>query len=222
MNDIIKAVSLSKSYRGSNFKVNALADVSFSLREGDFLAVVGPSGSGKSTLLHVLGGILLPDKGEVFYQGKSVYRQKEKQLAFWRNRNIGFVFQFYHLIEELNVWENITLAALSQNKKSALRRARQLLEYLGLENRANFYPSQLSGGQKQKAAVARALINCPSLLFCDEPTGNLDKEAQEKIKQLLIQINEKEKATVVLVTHNLELAKAAKKVIAIESGRLKN
>lgn len=218
--ELIKVDCLAKFYRTYNFQVKAIEGISFSLPEGSFLSIVGPSGAGKSTLLHSLGGILTPDRGEVFYRGKSIYRQKESKLAAWRNKNIGFVFQFYYLIEELNVLENIALAAFRLNKKDSFQRAGQLLEYLDLEERALFYPSQLSGGQKQKVAIARALVNKPAVLLCDEPTGNLDQAAQEKIEKLLDKINREENTTIILVTHNLRLAEAAKRIIFIEGGRL--
>lgn len=221
MNKLIEVDNLTKFYKTYNFQVKAIEDISFFLLKGDFLSIVGPSGAGKSTLLHSLGGILYPDGGKVFYKGKNIYKQKKSKLAYWRNKNIGFVFQFYYLIEELNVLENITLAAYKAKKKDSLKRAYQLLEYFELKDRAMFYPSQLSGGQKQKAAIARALINRPSILLCDEPTGNLDQQAQEKIKTLLDRINKEEKTTIVLVTHNLKLAQAAKRSIFIEAGRLK-
>lgn len=220
MNKLIEVNNLTKFYRAYNFQVRAIEAISFSLAEGDFLSIVGPSGAGKSTLLHSLGGILPPDKGKVIYKGKDIYRKKESGLAFWRNKNIGFVFQFYYLIEELNVLENIVLAAGRAKKKHSFQKARQLLEYLELEDRAMFYPSQLSGGQKQRVAIARALVNEPSLLLCDEPTGNLDQEAQQKIKTLLDEIN-RQNTTIILVTHNIKLAEAAKKMMFIEAGRLK-
>ncbi len=222
MSKLIEINNLTKLYRNYNFQVRAIEDISFSVPEAGFLSVVGPSGAGKSTLLHSLGGILSPDKGEVLYKGKNIYKQKESRLAAWRSKNIGFVFQFYYLIEELNVLENIVLAASGMKKKYSSQRAHQLLQYLGLEDRARFYPSQLSGGQKQKVAIARALINKPSIILCDEPTGNLDKQAQEKIEVLLDKINKEEKTTIVLVTHNLKLAQTAKRIMFIEGGKLKN
>ncbi len=221
MNKLIEAVNLTKLYRNHNFEVKAIEDISFSVPKGCFLSIVGPSGSGKSTLLHSLGGILPPDKGNVLHNNYDVYKQKEAKLAFWRNKNIGFVFQFYYLIEELSVLENIALAGFGMKKKYSFQRAYQLLEYFELKDRALFYPSQLSGGQKQRAAVARALINKPEILLCDEPTGNLDQEAQGKMKVLLEKINREENTTIILVTHNMKLAQTANRMIFIEGGRLR-
>ncbi|MCF7874227.1 MAG: ABC transporter ATP-binding protein, partial [Candidatus Omnitrophica bacterium] len=221
MNSLMKVNNLTKLYKNCDYKVRAIEDISISVEEGDFLSIVGPSGAGKSTLLHSLGGILAPDKGQVLYRNKNIYKQKESKLASWRNKNVGFVFQFYYLIEELNVLENIVLAAFQMKRKYAFQKAYQLLEYFELTKRSNFYPSQLSGGQKQKVAIARALVNKPAIVLCDEPTGNLDQESQEKIEILLKKINEEDKTTIVLVTHNVQLAESAKRIMFIEAGRLK-
>jgi len=221
MNKLAEVKNLTKSYRTYNYQVRAIEDISFTAEEGEFLSIVGPSGAGKSTLLHSLGGILAPDKGEVLYKNDNIYKQKESKLANWRNKSIGFVFQFYYLIEELNVLENIALAGFWMKKKYSFQRAYQLLEYFGLEKRSFSYPSQLSGGQKQKVAIARALLNKPAIILCDEPTGNLDQESQKKIKILLDKINKEDKTTIILVTHNIKLAESAGRVMFIEAGRLK-
>ncbi|MFO8053225.1 MAG: ABC transporter ATP-binding protein [Candidatus Omnitrophota bacterium] len=221
MSNLITVNNLTKLYKNYHHQVRAIEDINFKVEKGDFLSIVGPSGAGKSTLLHSLGGVLAPDKGEVLYQDKNIYRQKESKLANWRNKSVGFVFQFYYLIEELNVLENIALAAFRMKRKYAFQKAQQLLEYFELAERSNFYPSQLSGGQKQKVAIARALINKPSIVLCDEPTGNLDQESQEKIKSLLEKINKEDKTTIILVTHNIKLAEIARKIIFIETGRLR-
>ncbi|MCF7874754.1 MAG: ABC transporter ATP-binding protein [Candidatus Omnitrophica bacterium] len=220
MNKLIEVRNLTKCYQSHDYQVRAVEGINFSLKKGDFLSIVGPSGAGKSTLLHSLGGILPPDKGEVLYQNKNIYNQKENKLANWRNKTIGFVFQFYYLIEELNILENIALAGLKMKKKYSFQRAAQLLEYFGLIERKNSYPSQLSGGQKQKVAIARALLNKPSIVLCDEPTGNLDHESQERIKLLLEKINKDDKVTIILVTHNIKLAESGKQMVFIEGGRL--
>jgi ABC-type lipoprotein export system ATPase subunit len=214
---LLETKSLTKVYHNGRENVFALRDVSLSIEEGDFISVVGPSGSGKSTLLHVAGGLDFPTKGEVLFQGKNIYRMRDKQLSMWRNKTVGFVFQFYHLIEELNVLENVAVASFSR-RKTSLKNARGLLKYLNIEERASFFPSQLSGGEKQKVAIARAMINNPRILLCDEPTGNLDKDSQDKVVQLLEKLNKEENKTIVIVTHNLELAKRAKKMLYLKGG----
>lgn len=219
MSKFLEIVSVTKTYHNGRQEVFALMDVSLSLEKGDFLAVVGPSGSGKSTLLHVLGGLEPPQQGEVFFQGKNIYSMKDKALAYWRSRTAGFVFQFFHLVEELNVLENIALSCFCWRAvKSSFKKAQGLLKYLGIEERAYFFPSQLSGGEKQKTAIARALINEPDIILCDEPTGNLDKDSQEKVIGVLEKLNREEGKTVIMVTHNLELAKRAKRILEIKDG----
>ena len=220
MNELIKINSLRKVYsNGSSFI--ALKKVSLTVFEQDYLAIVGPSGAGKSTLLHVIGGLEAPSSGQVLFRGEELYRMNDNQLSGWRNENIGFVFQFYHLIEELNLAENVAIAAFKEKRKYSLKKAKELLKYLGLEERMDSFPSQLSGGEKQRVAIARALIVDPQILLCDEPTGNLDKESQNKIVELLEKLNKEQKKTVILVTHNKELAQGAKKVVFIENGLTK-
>lgn len=220
MEKLIELESATKIYKGA-VPVTALQDISLSLEAGDYYAIVGPSGAGKSTLLHIMGGLDRPTNGGVSFKGKNLYKMRDKELALWRNKTVGFVFQFYHLIEELNVLENITIAAFRQKRKSSLKRAQELLQYLGIAQRLGFFPSQLSGGEKQKVALARALINDPEVILCDEPTGNLDKDSQTKVVELLSKLNNEMKKTIVLVTHNLDLAKEAKEVVFIEGGYIK-
>jgi len=220
MNNLIDLSGVEKVYSNA-VSVVALQDVSLSLSAGDYFAIAGPSGAGKSTLLHIMGGLDRPSKGEVLFKGKSLYKMRDRELALWRNKTVGFVFQFYHLIEELNVLENIAIAAFKHRRKSSFKKARELLQYLRIEQRARFFPSQLSGGEKQKVALARALINDPEIVLCDEPTGNLDKDSQNRVVELLDKLNRKMRKTIVLVTHNLELAKQAKEVVFIEGGKLK-
>ncbi len=196
--------------------------VSFELNRGDYLSIVGPSGSGKSTLLHILGGLDKPSQGQVNFKGQNIHSLRDKNLSWWRNKHIGFVFQFYHLIEELNVLENIILPLKIGIRKSPFKRAQELLQYLGIEKRAKFYPSQLSGGEKQKVAIARAVVNDPEVILCDEPTGNLDGQSQERVVSLLEQLNQQQQKTIILVTHNLDLAKRAKSSFQIKSGRIDN
>ncbi len=221
MNELFKVESLIKTYHNGQELTKALNGVSLSLYPGDYLAIVGPSGAGKSTLLHTLGGLDCPTAGRVFFEGRDVYRMKDKELSLWRSKNIGFVFQFYHLIEELNILENVTLALNLNKKKYSLKTIEKLLEYLGIADKMKVFPSQLSGGQRQRAAFARALINEPNVILCDEPTGNLDKNSQEKIITLLDKLNKEKNITVILVTHNLEIAKCAKRIMFIEDGGVK-
>ncbi|MFH1505158.1 MAG: ABC transporter ATP-binding protein [Candidatus Omnitrophota bacterium] len=221
MNKLLEVISVEKEYLGLGGAVCALKGVSLVIEAGDFFSIVGPSGAGKSTLLHILGGLESPTNGKVVFKGKDIYKLRDKELSLWRSKNIGFVFQFYHLIEELNVIENITLPLRLSAKKYSLKQGQELLKYLGIEDKQYAFPSQLSGGQKQKAAFARALINSPEVILCDEPTGNLDKNSQEKIIDLLDRLNREKNKTVVLVTHNLELAKRAKRIVFIEDGQLK-
>ncbi len=221
MNELFKVESLIKTYHNGQELTKALNGVSLSLYPGDYLAIVGPSGAGKSTLLHTLGGLDCPTAGRVFFEGRDVYKMKDKELSLWRSKNIGFVFQFYHLIEELNILENVTLALNLNKKKYSLKTIEKLLEYLGIADKMKVFPSQLSGGQRQRAAFARALINEPNVILCDEPTGNLDKNSQEKIITLLDKLNKEKNITVILVTHNLEIAKCAKRIMFIEDGGVK-
>ncbi len=220
MNKLIKVSSLKKTYRGGQKSITVVKDICFSVRSGEYLSIVGPSGAGKSTLLHILGGLDKPTKGKVFFKGKNIYKFRDKELSFWRSKHIGFVFQFYHLIEELTVAENISIASYlsSVKKKIILKKIQELLEYLGVEKRSNFFPSQLSGGEKQKVAIARALINDPEVILCDEPTGNLDKDSEDKVVNLLSSLNKDKKKTIILVTHNLELANKAERKLAINDG----
>ena len=221
MNELFRVESLTKAYYNGQGLTKALNGVSLSLCPGDYLAVVGPSGAGKSTLLHALGGLDYPTGGRVFFKGRDVYKMKDKELSFWRSNNIGFVFQFYHLIEELNILENVTLALSLNKKKYSLKTIEKLLEYLGIAEKMKAFPSQLSGGQRQRVAFARALINDPNVILCDEPTGNLDKDSQGKIVGLLDKLNKEKNITIVLVTHNLEIAKCAKRIMFIEDGGVK-
>ena len=220
MSELVKLKSVTKIYEGAK-PVVALDGASFSVGGGEYCALVGPSGAGKSTFLHIMGGLDRPTRGEVIFNDKDMYRMSDKELASWRNDTVGFVFQFYHLIEELNVLENIAIASFKRGIKSSFKRADELLQYLGIAERAQFFPSQLSGGEKQRVAIARALINDPQVILCDEPTGNLDKDSRAKVTELLDTLNREMGKTVILVTHNLELAKRANRVLFIEAGKIK-
>ena len=220
MNKLIDLVSLKKVYRNGAEKVHAVDDVSFTVVERDYISIVGPSGSGKSTLLHIMGGLERPTSGKVFFKGKDIYAMDESERAVWRAKNAGFIFQFYHLIDELTVFENIAVAAGSLSIKYPFKSTMELLEYLMMEKRRNFYPFQLSGGEKQKTAIARALINDPSLILCDEPTGNLDRGSQERVAALLESLNKELGKTIILVTHNQEIARRADKTFCIKEGKI--
>ena len=221
MEKLFEISSITKKYHNGKEEVFALKNISLSIFKKDYLAITGPSGAGKSTLLHIIGGLEPPTSGEVYFNGKNIYKMSDYSIAKWRNKNIGFVFQFYHLIEELNVLENIIIASF-ENKKSILKKAEELLKYLDLYKRKDFYPSSLSGGEKQRVAIARALINEPEVVLCDEPTGNLDKDSQERVILLLEKLNKEMNKTIVLVTHNLELASRAKRRIFLKAGKLIN
>jgi len=221
MSKLFEIKDLWRIYRSAQSAV-AVKNVSFHVRRGDYLAIVGPSGAGKSTLLHIMGGLDKPTRGNVFFEGRDLYRWTDREISFWRNKCVGFVFQFYHLIEELNVIENIILPARINKAKTKkiFKKAQELLEYLQIEERRDFFPFQLSGGERQKVAIARALINEPEIIFCDEPTGNVDTDSAEKIIDLIANLNRDRKITVIVVTHNRELAKNAQKVLMMKGGEL--
>jgi len=221
MSSLIRAVSLCKAYRSGNTDVSALRDINLDIEKGDYLAIVGPSGAGKTTLINILGGLDIATKGEVFFEGRNISGWGERKVSLWRNRSVGFVFQFYHLIEELTVLENIILPSLlCRDTKTSFKEARKLLKYLSVEDKSGYFPSQLSGGEKQKVAIARALVNEPGIIFCDEPTGNLDRESSKKVIALLEDLNANKEKTIVIVTHNVELAQRASCVVSIKSGRI--
>jgi lipoprotein releasing system ATP-binding protein len=219
---MIEAKDIHKVYEDSKKPLPVLKGINLKIEKGEFVAIVGPSGAGKSTLLHLLGGLDSPTSGEIIFQGEDIYKLSDEELAGARNRKIGFVFQFYHLLSEFTVLENVLLPGLIGNEKADRIRkgAMELLEKVGLSQRIDYFPSQLSGGEKQRVAVARSLINNPSLLLCDEPTGNLDSNSGEGIIALIKDINIKNKMTVVLVTHNMELARLADKVYHLKDGLL--
>ncbi len=220
MSKLLELTSVTKRYGQEAQGVVAVKDASFGLSSHDYMAIVGPSGAGKSTLLHTIGGLEVPSSGHVLSGGKNIYSMKDKELSLWRNKTVGFVFQFYHLIEELNVLENVMLASFSLNKRTVEDKAKELLYYLEIDQRMNFFPSQLSGGEKQKVALARALVNDPQMILCDEPTGNLDPDSQEKVLRLLEQLNKEMGKTVVIVTHNNDIAKRAKRLLKMKAGEV--
>jgi len=225
MNEILKVSSICKSYRDVTSNLEVLKNINFSVAEGEFLAIQGPSGAGKSTLLHILGGLDNPTSGKVYFEGASIYGWDENELAGFRNRKVGFVFQFFHLLPELDALENVLLPGILKSwwegKKNSSQAA-GLLERLGLGQRLKHRPLALSGGEQQRVAIARALINKPRLLLCDEPTGNLDSENGKNILRLLIDLNRNEKITIVMVTHDQEIATGASRIIHLKDGVILN
>ena len=218
--EIIKVENLCRTYGSGNSEVKALDHVSFSVEQGEFLAIIGPSGSGKSTLLHILGGVDKPSSGKVFVNGQDVYAQNEEQLAVFRRRQVGLIYQFYNLIPVLNVTENITLPVLMDNRKVNEERLEELLSTLGLSDRRDNLPNQLSGGQQQRVSIGRALMNAPAVVLADEPTGNLDSKNSQEIVELLKMSNKKYNQTLIVITHDESIALQADRVIAIEDGRI--
>lgn len=218
--EILKVENLSKKYGKGENEVIAVDNVSFSVEKGEFLAIVGSSGSGKSTLLHLLGGVDRPTSGKVYVDGKDIYSLSDDNLAIFRRRQVGIIYQFYNLIPILNVEENITLPCDLDGNKVDEKRLNELLKSLGLENRRKHLPNELSGGQQQRVSIGRALINNPAIILADEPTGNLDSKASEEIVELLKLTNKKYKQTIIMITHNLEIANEADRVITIEDGKI--
>ncbi len=218
--DILKVENLTKVYGSKENEVHALDGVSFSVKKGEFVAIIGPSGSGKSTLLHILGGVDRPTSGHVYMDGQDVYAQNEEQLAVFRRRFVGLIYQFYNLIPVLNVVENMTLPVLMDNRKVNEKRLKELIEILGLEKRLKNLPNQLSGGQQQRVSIGRALMNAPAVVLADEPTGNLDSKNSQEIMELLKASNRKYDQTLIVITHDENIALQADRVISIEDGKI--
>ena len=218
--EVLKAEHLTKVYGSGENEVRALDDVSFYIQRGEFVAIIGPSGSGKSTLLHILGGVDRPTSGRVYLDGIDVYSQNEEQLAIFRRREVGLIYQFYNLIPVLNVVENMTLPVQMDGRKVGEERLQELLKLLSLEDRKNHLPNQLSGGQQQRVSIGRALMNAPAIVLADEPTGNLDSRNSQEIMELLKLSNKKYSQTLVMITHDENLALQADRIIAIEDGRI--
>ncbi|MDY3948876.1 MAG: ABC transporter ATP-binding protein [Bacilli bacterium] len=219
--EILRVENLSKVYGAKENKVVALDNVSFSVNKGEFVAIVGHSGSGKSTLLHLIGGVDRPTKGKVIIEGNDIYTLNDDNLAIFRRRQVGLIYQFYNLIPILNVEENIVLPLELDGKKVDKNELNELLDTLGLTNRRTHLPNELSGGQQQRTSIGRAIITHPAIILADEPTGNLDSKASEEIMELLKLSNKKYKQTIIMITHNLELAAQADRIITIEDGHIK-
>jgi len=218
--EILRVENLNKIYGNGESEVKALDNVSFSVKKGEFVAIIGPSGSGKSTLLHILGGVDRPTSGKVYIDNTSIYDLDETKLAIFRRRQIGLIYQFYNLIPVLNVKENIMLPLLLDYRKYDEMQLAQMLDTLKLNNRAEHLPNQLSGGQQQRVSIGRALINSPALVLADEPTGNLDSKNSDDIMELLKFSNKKLNQTLILITHDPNVAMQADRVIEIEDGRI--
>ena len=218
--EILRIEELTKTYGEGSTQVNALDKVSFSVEKGEFLAIIGPSGSGKSTLLHIIGGVDRPTSGKVFMDGQDVYAQDEEALAVFRRRQVGLIYQFYNLIPVLNVVENMSLPVLMDGREVNQERLEELLGVLGLKERRNNLPNQLSGGQQQRVSIGRALMNAPAVVLADEPTGNLGSRNSQEIVELLKLSNKKYGQTLIVITHDENIALQADRIIAIEDGRI--
>lgn len=218
--EILRIEHLSKVYGQGENQVRAVDDVSFSVEKGEFLAIIGPSGSGKSTLLHILGGVDRPTSGKVYVDGQDVYAQDEDHLAIFRRRQVGLIYQFYNLIPVLNVVENMTLPVLMDGRAVNRQRLDELLDVLDLRGREKHLPNQLSGGQQQRVSIGRALMKAPAVVLADEPTGNLDSKNSQEIVELLKLSNRKYGQTLVIITHDENIALQAHRIIAVEDGRI--
>ncbi len=218
--ELLKVENLSKVYGEGTTQVKALDDVSFSVKRGEFVAIVGPSGSGKSTLLHILGGVDRPTKGNVFIEDTDIYKLNQTKLAIFRRRQMGLIYQFYNLIPILNVEENITLPLLFDQKKVDKEYLAEIVATLNLTDRLHHLPNELSGGQQQRVSIGRALINNPALMLADEPTGNLDSKNSREIIELLKLSNKRYKQTLIIITHDFEIALQAQRIITLEDGRI--
>ena len=218
--EILKVENLTKVYGKGVNKVVALDDVSFTVNKGEFVAIVGASGSGKSTLLHLIGGVDRLTSGKVFIEGKDIYKFNNDELAIFRRRQVGLIYQFYNLIPILNVEENIVLPLELDKRKIDTKELNELIKTLGLESRRKHLPNELSGGQQQRTSIGRALVTHPAIILADEPTGNLDSKTSDEIVELLKMSNKKYNQTIIMITHNLELAAIADRVITIEDGKI--
>ena len=218
--EILKVENLTKVYGKGSTEVRALDNVSFSVKKGEFVAIVGASGSGKSTLLHLLGGVDRPTSGKVYIDGEDIFKLNDEKLAIFRRRQVGLIYQFYNLIPILDAEENITLPLSLDNRKVDQDELDELIKLLGLDRRKKHLPNELSGGQQQRVSIGRALITHPTIVLADEPTGNLDSKSSDEIVALLKKSNKEYKQTIVMITHNMEIAKEADRIIKIEDGHI--
>ncbi|MGM9978513.1 MAG: ABC transporter ATP-binding protein [Clostridium sp.] len=218
--EILRVENLSKVYGKGTTQVTALDNISFKVEKGEFVAIVGASGSGKSTLLHLIGGVDRPTSGKVFIDGKDIYKFSDDELAIFRRRQVGIIYQFYNLIPILNIEENITLPLNLDNREVDKKRLDKLINLLGLNNRRTHLPNELSGGQQQRTAIGRAMITNPAIILADEPTGNLDSKSSDEIVELLRKSNRDYNQTIIMITHDMEIAKFADRIIKIEDGKI--
>jgi putative ABC transport system ATP-binding protein len=217
---ILKVENLKKIYGKGDAEVKAIDDVSFEIEEGEFVVIIGPSGSGKTTLLHTIAGLEKPTSGKVYFYDKSIYEMNKRDLTILRRQKIGIIYQFYNLIPTLNVEENITLPVELDKQKVDKKKLKEITTFLGIDNRRKHLPNEISGGQQQKVAIGRALMINPTIILADEPTGNLDTKSSNEIIQLLKKTNKEYKQTIIMITHNLEIAKQADRIIQIEDGKI--
>ncbi len=217
---ILKVENLKKVYGKGEAEVIAVNDVSFEVEEGEFIAIIGPSGSGKTTILHMLAGLEKPTAGQVYFYDKNIYEMNKRDLTILRRQKIGIIYQFYNLIPTLNVEENITLPVELNKQKVDRQKLGEITKFLGIDNRRKHLPNEISGGQQQKVAIGRALMIDPTIILADEPTGNLDSKSSNEIIQLLKKANKEYKQTIIMITHNLEIAKQADRIIQIEDGKI--
>ncbi len=217
---IIKVENLKKTYGKGDAEVVAVNDVSFEVEEGEFIAIIGPSGSGKTTILHTIAGLEKPTSGKVYFYDKSIYDMNKKDLTILRRQKIGIIYQFYNLIPTLNIEENITLPVELDKQKVDRKKLTEITKFLGIDNRRKHLPNEISGGQQQKVAIGRALMINPTIILADEPTGNLDTKLSNEIIQLLKKTNKEYNQTVIMITHNLDIAKQADRIIQIEDGKI--
>ncbi len=217
---ILKIENIKKIYGKDDTKVIAVDDISFEVEEGEFIAIMGPSGSGKSTILHIIAGLDKPTSGNVYFYDNNIYEMNKKELTILRRQKIGIIYQFFNLIPTLNVEENILLPINLDKKKVDKEKFEEIIKFLNIDNRKKHLPNELSGGQQQKVAIGRALMMNPKIILADEPTGNLDSKSSQEIMQLLKEANEKYNQTIIMITHNLEIAKLANRIIQIEDGKI--
>ena len=217
---ILKVENLKKIYGKGDAEVKAIDDVSFEIEEGEFVVIIGPSGSGKTTLLHTIAGLEKPTSGKVYFYDKSIYEMNKRDLTILRRQKIGIIYQFYNLIPTLNVEEYITLPVELDKQKVDKKKLKEITTFLGIDNRRKHLPNEISGGQQQKVAIGRALMINPTIILADEPTGNLDTKSSNEIIQLLKKTNKEYKQTIIMITHNLEIAKQADRIIQIEDGKI--
>ena len=220
--EILRVENLRKEYGRGEAQVNALDGISFSVEKGEFVAIIGPSGSGKSTLLHILGGVDRPTSGKVFVNNEDVYKRNEEQLAIFRRREVGLIYQFYNLIPVLDVVENMTLPVLMDGRKVNEERLNELLAVLKLSDRKHHLPNELSGGQKQRVAIARSLVNNPAIILADEPTGALDSETSTMVMNIFNDLNKNQGKTIILITHSKEIAEQCPRIVTIKDGKIIN